>query len=257
MPSPGSGAARVPCVAANWKMHLTRETGARLARDVLAAVGEVAGAEVILCPPATALDAVARVLDGTRIGLGAQTMHWESQGAYTGEISAPMLVDLGCRAVILGHSERRQYFGERDEDVGRKVRAALAHGLTPIVCVGEGLDERRRGGTDTVVSRQVAAAVAMAPPERLAALVVAYEPIWAIGTGLTATGAEAARVAALIRTRIGAVRDAEGVRVLYGGSVKPANIGEFLEEPGIDGALVGGASLDAEAFAAIVRAAAR
>ncbi|SRR5579875_1104858 len=255
MPSGRARAARIPFVAANWKMHLTREAGVRLARDVVAAVGEVEAPEVVLCPPATSLDAVGRALQGTPVQLGAQTMHWEPQGAYTGEISAPMLVDLGCRAVILGHSERRQYFGERDEDVGRKVRAARGHGLTPIVCVGEGRGERESGETDAVISRQLTAAIAMLAPDQLPALVVAYEPVWAIGTGLTATGEEAARVAALIRAQFGAAA-AGRVRVLYGGSVKPDNIGEFLEAPGIDGALVGGASLDAGAFSAIVRAAA-
>jgi triosephosphate isomerase (TIM) len=251
---------RVSLIAGNWKMHLTREAAVRLARDVAAAVADVAGPQVVLCPPATALEAVGRAIEGTRVLLGAQTMHWEPQGAYTGEISAPMLVDLGCRAVILGHSERRLYFGERDEDVGRKARTALAHGLTPIVCVGEGLQDRERGDADGVIVRQLAAAIHPIPPDRLQDVVIAYEPVWAIGTGLTATGPEADRVAAVIRAQLaaaGGVPAAEAVRVLYGGSVKPGNIGEFLDQPGIDGALVGGASLDAGAFAEIVRAAAR
>jgi len=237
---------------------MTRARGAQLARDVVAAVGDVAGPQVILCPPATALETVGRVLEGTRVLLGAQTMHWEPQGAYTGEISAPMLVDLGCRAVIIGHSERRQYNGERDEDVALKTRAALTHGLIPIVCVGERLEERERGGTDAIIIRQLAAVIGAVAPERLGELVIAYEPVWAIGTGLTATGPEAARVAALIRAQLAAAGGvAEAVRILYGGSVKPANISEFLDQPGIDGALVGGASLDAVAFGEIVRAAAR
>src|SRR5271157_1002407 len=149
---------RTPLLAANWKMHLTRAPAVQLARDVVAQLADATGAEAVLCPPATALDAVGRVLAGTRVLLGAQTMHWEHQGAYTGEISAPMLVDLGCRAVILGHSERRSYFGERDEEVGRKTRAAVAHDLMPIVCVGESFADRERGDTDAVVTRQVLAA---------------------------------------------------------------------------------------------------
>ncbi|HLJ58649.1 MAG TPA: triose-phosphate isomerase [bacterium] len=251
---------RVPLIAGNWKMHLTREAAVRLARDVVAAVAEITGPQVVLCPPATALEAVGRAIEGTSVLLGAQTMHWEPEGAYTGEIAAPMLVDLGCRVVILGHSERRLYCGERDADVGLKAQTALAHGLTPIVCVGEGLQDRERGDADGVIVRQLSAATNTIPPDRLHDVVIAYEPVWAIGTGLTATGAEADRVAALIRAQLataGSVPAAEKVRVLYGGSVKPANIGEFLERPGIDGALVGGASLDAGAFAEIVRAAAR
>jgi len=248
---------RTPLLAANWKMHLTRAPAVQLARDVVAQLADVTGAEVVLCPPATALDAVGRVLAGTRVLLGAQTMHWEDHGAYTGEISAPMLVDLGCRAVILGHSERRSYFGERDEEVGRKTRAAVAHDLMPIVCVGESLADRERGETDAVVTRQVLAAVSGLAHDQVARLTIAYEPVWAIGTGRTATGPEADRVAALIRALLaahGSAEAARAVRILYGGSVKPDNIGEFLDQPEIDGALVGGASLDAKGFAAIVRA---
>jgi triosephosphate isomerase (TIM) len=251
---------RVPFVAANWKMHMTREPAERLAREVVRALAEIRGVEVAICPPATAFDVVGRVLNGTPFWLGAQTMHEEPKGAYTGEISAPMLVDAGCRCVILGHSERRMYFGETDEAVARKVRAAIANGLMPIVCVGERLGEREAGRTDEVVTRQVEAAVGGAGEQTDVPLVVAYEPVWAIGTGRTATGEEANRVAALIRwlvaSRCGAAAG-NAVRVLYGGSVKPDNSREFLEQPDVDGALVGGASLDAEAFAAIVRAAAR
>lgn len=250
---------RVPFVAANWKMHMTREPAERLARDVVRALAEIRGVDVAICPPATALDVVGRVVAGTPLLLGAQTMHEASQGAFTGEISPPMLVDLGCRCVILGHSERRQYFGETDEAVGRKVPAAIVHRLIPIVCVGERLVEREAGQTDALVTQQVEAAAAGIGERPDAPLVVAYEPVWAIGTGRTATGDEANRVAALIRwvvaSRLGAAAG-DAVRILYGGSVKADNIHEFLERPDIDGALVGGASLDAGAFAAIVRAAA-
>ncbi|HLW58755.1 MAG TPA: triose-phosphate isomerase [bacterium] len=249
---------RTPLIAANWKMHMTVPQGLRLVAEVKAALRDLRGVEVVICPPATALAAVAEALRGTTFVLGGQTMHWEPQGAFTGEISAAMLVDVGCRAVLIGHSERRLYFGESDEAVGRKVRSAFAGGLVPIVCVGERLEERQAGETDGVITRQVRAAVReMAAPD-LPRLVVAYEPVWAIGTGQTATGAEAGRVAGVVRRVLaagGAAAAAGEVRILYGGSVKPDNIREFFEQPEIDGALVGGASLDSQAFAAIVRAA--
>jgi triosephosphate isomerase len=241
-------------------MHMTIAPALRLIGDVKAALGAISGVEVVICPPATALSAAGHALVGTPLFLGGQTMHWEPQGAYTGEVSAPMLVDVGCRFVIVGHSERRLYFGETDEAVGRKVRAAIEHGLTPIVCVGERLEERQAGRTDVVIASQVRAALQEAPGGALHRLVIAYEPVWAIGTGQTATGAEANRVAGLIRRTLagsGSAAAASAVRILYGGSVKPDNIREFLEQTEIDGALVGGASLDAQAFAAIVRAAER
>jgi triosephosphate isomerase (TIM) len=260
-PQTGTGpqTRRVPFVVANWKMHMTRGPAERLAREVVRALAEVRGVDVAICPPATALDVVGRELAGMPLLLGAQTMHEETQGAFTGEISAAMLVDLGCRCVILGHSERRQWYGETDEALARKVRSAIASRLTPIVCVGERLVEREAGQTDVLVTAQVEAAIGGVGEDPDVPLVIAYEPVWAIGTGLTATGEEANRVAALIRwvvaSRCGAaVGDA--VRILYGGSVKPDNAGEFLARPDIDGALVGGGSLDAGAFAAIVRTAA-
>lgn len=250
---------RPPLIAANWKMHMERGPAVRLVKEIAPALADVRGCQIVICPPATALDAVGRVLAGTAFLLGAQTMHWEPQGAFTGEISAPMLVDAGCRFVILGHSERRIYFGETDEAVGRKVHTALAHHLTPIACVGEHLEQREAGETDAVITRQVRAAVVRIRGEDFPSLVIAYEPVWAIGTGRTATGQEANRVAGLIRHLIGTLGGgpaADNVRILYGGSVKPENTREFLRQPEIDGALVGGASLDAAAFAAIVRAAA-
>jgi triosephosphate isomerase (TIM) len=251
---------RTPLAAGNWKMHLTIAPALQLVAEVKVALQGVSGVEVVFCPPATALWAVGQALAGTPWFLGGQTMHWESKGAYTGEVSAAMLADVGCRYVILGHSERRELFGETDEAVGRKVRAALEHGLIPIVCVGERLAEREAGGTDAVITRQVSAAVSGIAAEHVRRLVVAYEPVWAIGTGHTATGAEANRVAGVIRSTLAKVGDAGGasaVRILYGGSVKPDNTREFVDQTDIDGALVGGASLDAAAFAAIVRAAAK
>ncbi len=251
---------RTPLIAANWKMHMTREPGVRLVEEITRALKSPRGVQVVICPPATALDAVGRALSGTPFLLGAQTMHWEFQGAYTGELSAPMLVDAGCRAVILGHSERRFYFGETDEGVGKKVQAALAHHLMPIACVGERLEQREAGETDAVITRQIRAGVAGLGRDAVQTLVIAYEPVWAIGTGRNATGEEANRVASLIRELIGTIGDglaADRVRILYGGSVKPENIREFLRQSEIDGALVGGASLDAASFVSIVRAAAK
>ena len=255
----GAPSRRVPFVAANWKMHKTRGPAEQLARDIVRAIADVRGVEVAICPPATALDVVGRVLAGTPVLLGAQTMHEEAHGAFTGEISPTMLVDVGCRCVILGHSERRQWYGETDEALTRKVRSAIAHRLIPIICVGEKLVEREARQTDAIVTEQVEAAVSGVGEQSDVPLVIAYEPVWAIGTGRTATGEEANRVAALIRWVVssscgGPAGDA--VRILYGGSVKAENAGEFLGQPEIDGALVGGASLEAKAFAAIVRAAA-
>ena len=259
-PQAGAGprARRVPFIVANWKMHMTRGPAEQLARDVVRALADARGVDVAICPPATALDVVGRALAGTPWLLGGQTMHEEPHGAFTGEISPTMLLDLGCRCVILGHSERRQWYGETDEALARKVRSAITHRLMPIICVGERLIEREAGQTDVIVTEQVEAAVGGAGEQSEVPLVVAYEPVWAIGTGRTATGEEANRVAELIRwvvaSRCGAAAG-DAMRVLYGGSVKPDNIKEFLGQPEIDGALVGGASLDAGAFAAIVRAA--
>ncbi len=250
---------RTPLVAGNWKMHLTVAEALRLIAEVKAALQGVSGVEVVFCPPATALWAVGQALSGAPWVLGGQTMHWEPKGAYTGEVSAAMLADVGCRYVILGHSERREHFGETDEAVGRKLRAALERSLIPIVCVGERLAERQAGGADALIMRQVSAAVSGIPAGHVRRLVVAYEPVWAIGTGHTATGVEANRIAGVIRSTLAKAADtgaASAVRILYGGSVKPDNIREFVGQPDIDGALVGGASLDVTAFAAIVRASA-
>ena len=249
---------RKPIVAANWKMNKTVDEAIELARELVAGLVAYASVERVLCPPFVALDCVRPVLAGTGLALGAQNMHWEKSGAYTGEISAPMLVGL-CQYVILGHSERRQYFGETDESVNKKVKAALAHGLTPIICVGENLAENERGATAEIVTGQTRAAYAGLTADDAAKTVIAYEPVWAIGTGKAATAAGANAVIGLnIR---GVLADlyssalADTVRVQYGGSVNGANAAEYFSQPDIDGALVGGASLDPEGFAEIVAAA--
>lgn len=247
---------RKPIIAGNWKMHKTVAEAVELVRSMRRQLNMIEIIESVVCPPFLAIPAVAEALKGTRIGVGAQNMHWEEQGAFTGEIAPGMLVGW-CRYVILGHSERRQYFGETDEQVNKKVHAALAHGLTPIICVGENLAQNEAGETDTVVRRQVTAALAGLTREQVASLVIAYEPIWAIGTGRNAEPADANRVIGL--TIRGAVADlydeetAQAVRVQYGGSTKPANIAAFMRMPEIDGALVGGASLKAESFVEMVK----
>lgn len=246
---------RTPLVAGNWKMHKTVAEARELAAAVLS-VGVPRGVEVALCPPFTALGEVSRVLAGSDVRLGAQNLFWEPHGAFTGEISPVMLSDLRCRYAIAGHSERRQHLSENDEMVAKKAKAAFAHGLTPIVCVGERLDERDAGQTERVVTRQVDIVAAGLTADQIRQLVVAYEPAWAIGSGRAATGQEANRVIGLIRATLarkdaGAARDA---RILYGGSVTPENAAEFSRQPEIDGALVGGASLDPQKFLAIVRA---
>jgi triosephosphate isomerase len=249
---------RTPIIAGNWKMNKTPPEAAVLARDLVSELRDTAGVEIVLCPAFVALPAVRDVLAGTPIGLGAQNMHWERAGAFTGEISPVMLAGW-CSHVILGHSERRQLFGETDEGVNRKVLAAIELGLAPIICVGETLAEFDAGQTAAVVSRQVRAAYQGVPASAAAGTVLAYEPIWAIGTGRASTGANANSVIGLhIR---GALSDlyglqvADAVRVQYGGSVTPANIAEFMAQPDIDGALVGGGSLKAADFVKIVMAA--
>lgn len=214
-----------------------------------------AGVEVVLCPPFTALATVAELLTGTEIGLGAQDLFWAEEGAYTGEISPVMLKELGCTYVIIGHSERRQYFGETDDNVNKKALAALEHGLKPIICVGESLEQREAGETDAFVSGQVKKALAGLAAESIPQVVIAYEPIWAIGTGRSSSSADANQVIALIRQTIADQFTpdlANQVRIQYGGSVKPENITEYMAQPEIDGALVGGASLKAESFYGIL-----
>jgi triosephosphate isomerase len=247
---------RTPLLAGNWKMWGARSEAAALASALASSVGRVAGREVLVAPPFTALEPVKAALAGTEIRLGAQNMHWEPKGAFTGEISATMLVEAGCTHVILGHSERRQLFGETNETVNKRLHAALAAGLTPVVCVGETLQEREADATVEVVERQVVAGLAGVSATDLAKSVIAYEPVWAIGTGKTATPGQAQEVHRTIReqlAKLGGDTTAARVRILYGGSVKPDNIDSLMAEPDIDGALVGGASLVAEQFIRIVR----
>jgi len=245
-------------VAGNWKMHTDREEAIRLAEAVVAEVGDPGPVQVAVCPPFVNLEVVRQVIEGTPIRLGAQNMHYEEAGAYTGEVSAPMLKSVGCRYVILGHSERRQYFGETDEGVNRKIKRALQYELIPIVCVGETLEERQAGQAAAVVERQVRAALDGVTLTSAEALVIAYEPVWAIGTGHTATPEQAQEMHALIR-RLLIDRYGEAIgralHILYGGSVKPGNAADLFAQPDVDGGLIGGASLKAADFAAIVRAA--
>jgi triosephosphate isomerase len=251
---------RTPIVAGNWKMNKTVEEARNLVSSMSLKLREIGGVEKVLCPPFPALLAVSAMLQGTDIGLGAQNLHWEEKGAYTGEI-APNMVAEFCQYVIIGHSERRAYFGETDETVNRKIHAAQAHDLTPIVCVGETEDEYESGRTGEIVSRQISLGLADVDPSRATGLVIAYEPIWAIGTG-KASSAESANaiLADHIRpalAKLFGAETAQAIRIQYGGSVTASNAAEFFSQPEIDGALVGGASLKEDEFVGIVKAAKR
>jgi triosephosphate isomerase (TIM) len=249
---------RAAVVAGNWKMVTTPSEAVALVQALKPLVAGVSGVEVAVCPPFTNLVPVGQELKGSAIRLGGQNMHWEDEGAFTGEISAKMLLAAGCHFVILGHSERRQYFGETDEKINRKIRKALASGLFPIVCAGETLAERESGITEQVIRTQLEGCFSGFTPEEMKKMVVAYEPVWAIGTGKTATPEQAQDVHRFIRSRLSGAfgKDAaESIRIQYGGSVKADNAKALLSQPDIDGALVGGASLKADQFAAIVRAA--
>ncbi|PKQ10203.1 MAG: triose-phosphate isomerase [Actinobacteria bacterium HGW-Actinobacteria-9] len=253
--------ARRPMIAGNWKMYKTAGQAAILVQDIQELVSDVWDrVEVVVCPPFTALKSVSTVieLDRLEMGLAAQNVHWESEGAFTGEIAPPMLTELRCGYCIVGHSERREMFGETDETVNKKVRALLAAGIRPIVCCGETLATREAEETDSFVRGQIRGALEGVSPEDAAALVIAYEPIWAIGTGRTPTPESANDVCRSIRATVGALFGPEvamELRILYGGSVKPENARMFFAEPDIDGALVGGAALSADSFADIVQAA--
>ncbi|MDD8026825.1 MAG: triose-phosphate isomerase [Acidobacteriota bacterium] len=249
-----------PFVAGNWKMYKTLPEAAALAGAIREAAPGAAPAELVVLPPFTSLAEAARCLAGSAVGLGAQNLHWESQGAFTGEISAAMLVDAGCRYVAVGHSERRHIFGESDADAGRKVRAALKAGLHPILCVGETLEEREAGRTFEVINRQLMAGLEGIEDGLRARVILAYEPVWAIGTGRTASPGQAEEVHAYIRGRLAQKTGQDGADcaiILYGGSVKPANAYSLFKERDIDGFLVGGASLEAESFLGIAREAVR
>jgi triosephosphate isomerase (TIM) len=247
---------RRPYIAANWKMWGTRAQAAEYCERLAGLLPDSVEAEVVLCAPFTALDTVVKAVEGSDLRVAAQNMHQEETGACTGEISAPMLTELGAHAVVLGHSERRQYFGETDRALQEKVPAALDAGLEPILCVGETEEEREEGETQRKLRGQVQEALERIEPERLPRVVIAYEPIWAIGTGQVATPEQAQEAIAFVRALVGdrSKEAAEQVRVLYGGSVKPDNAAEILAQPDVDGALVGGASLDPESFARIVAA---
>ncbi|MBN2495700.1 MAG: triose-phosphate isomerase [Deltaproteobacteria bacterium] len=249
---------RTPFIAGNWKMNLAPAEAAELARGIAGAIAGLTGVRVALAPAACALQAVCEALAGSPIAAAAQNCHWEASGAFTGEISPEMIRDLGCRHVIIGHSERRQYFGETDETVNKKIHAAFRAGLEPIVCVGETLEEREAGRTMEVVGRQLDGALAGVAAERATVATLAYEPVWAIGTGRTATPEQAQEVHAFLRARLAERYDrdvADRIAIQYGGSVKPGNAEELLGQPDIDGALVGGASLKVDSFAAILRVA--
>jgi triosephosphate isomerase len=251
---------RKPIVAGNWKMYKTAAEAVTLVNDLKREVAGVkdTSVEIVVCPTFTALAAVSAATHSGNVKLGAQNVHWEKEGAFTGEISAPMLKEHAVRYVIIGHSERRQFFGETDAGVNKRAKAALAHQIRPIVCVGEMLAEREAGRTSDVVTGQIKGSLAGFSKDDMLETVIAYEPVWAIGTGKTASPAQAQEVHALIRKLLTEMFDATiagKVRIQYGGSVKAANAKELLSQPDIDGALVGGASLDAKGFAEIVKAA--
>jgi triosephosphate isomerase (TIM) len=247
---------RIPLLAANWKMNKTVEETEAFVAEFLPRA-EQPGPEVVICPPYPSLNIAVELCVQSRVRVAAQNMHDQPEGAFTGEVSAPMLLELGVQGVILGHSERRQYFGESDPALALKVPAALEARLEPILCVGESEEQRDRNETEDVLTRQIELDLAEVPDERLGEVVIAYEPIWAIGTGRTATTEQAQEAIALIRGLIGgrSREAAAAIRILYGGSVKPNNAGDLVAQPDIDGALVGGASLDPGDFAAIVDAA--
>jgi triosephosphate isomerase len=249
--------ARTPLIAGNWKMHKTEEQAEEYIQALLPRVSSTSGMDIAICPPFTDLRAMVDSARGSRVEVYAQNMHHEPEGAYTGEVSAPMLSELDVSGVVLGHSERRELFGETDKALALKIPAALAAGLVPLVCVGETEAERDAGDTERKLRHQIGEDLVGVSDERLVDIVIAYEPIWAIGTGKVATPEQAQEAIAFVRALVAgrSPEAAERVRILYGGSVKPENAAELLALPDVDGALVGGASLDAESFAAIVSAA--
>lgn len=243
-------------IAGNWKMNKTSHEAIELVNGLIRELGEVENVGIVVCPPFTALADVKDILTDSNIRLGAQDLYWEDSGAFTGEVSAPMLKDLGVEFVIIGHSERRQFFHETDQTVNKKIRAALGHGLTPIVCIGEVLEEREKGSTFDVIRTQFRGSFKDLSKDDMAKIIIAYEPVWAIGTGKTATPAQAQEVHEFIRGLLKQAYDealAAAVRIQYGGSVKPENTAELMSQPDLDGALVGGASLKKETFCQIVK----
>lgn len=249
---------RTPIIAGNWKLFKTSSEALELVRGLVPLVKDTKGVEVVVAPVFTVLSRVHDALAGSVVRLSAQDCYWEEEGAFTGEVSPKMLLDAGCSHVIIGHSERRQYFGETDATVNRKIKAAIAAGLTVLFCIGETLAERESGTTFDVLKRQVTGGLEGVPERDLARVVIAYEPVWAIGTGKTASDEQAQEAHAFIRKEVTALYGsaaAAAMRILYGGSVKPENIKGLIGQPDIDGALVGGASLKADSFAAIVNGA--
>lgn len=247
---------RKPVIAGNWKLNLTEREAVILATALRNALVDVTEVDIVVCPVVTAIAVVHDVLLESNIAIGAQNLYWEDSGAFTGEVSAPLLKEVGVGYVIIGHSERRQFFGETNQTVNKKIRAALKHGLTPIVCVGEVLAEREANKTFEVIRAQCKESLAGFSAEEINAMIIAYEPVWAIGTGKTATPAQAQEVHKFIRELLVKMHNeevAEAVRIQYGGSVKPENIAELMAQPDIDGALVGGASLKADSFVSIVK----
>lgn len=247
---------RTPIIAGNWKLNKTISEAVTLTTDLAKLVDNISDVEIVVAPVFTALSNVANVINGSNIQLAAQDLYWEDSGAFTGEVSAPMLMDVGCDYVIIGHSERRQYFGETNETVNQKVKAALSHGLKPIICVGELLEEREEGKTESVIEDHVKGGIVDLNESELESCVIAYEPVWAIGTGKTATPDQAQEVHSYIRNILKDSYSEElalQIRIQYGGSVKPGNAAELMSQQDVDGALVGGASLDAESFAEIVK----
>lgn len=247
---------RIPIIAGNWKMNKNNQEAEKLASDLRDRLSSLSGVKAILCPPFIALSVVASVVKGSNLELGAQNMHWEKEGAFTGEVSAQMLLTAGCKYVILGHSERRILFGETNQMINKKVKSAINSGLIPIICVGEKLEEREKGITEEVVEDHIKGAYQDLPIEDAIKTVIAYEPVWAIGTGKTATPGQANNVHTFIRNLLSKMYDkktADSINILYGGSVKPDNSKELLSQSDIDGALVGGASLDSNSFEKIVR----
>jgi len=245
-------------IAGNWKMNTSRADGVALAQAIAATVGNSSTVDVAVCPPSLYLEAIAQAIKGSAVGVGAQNCYHEAKGAFTGEISPQMLVDIGCKYVILGHSERRQIFKESNQEVNRKVVAALGVGLTPIMCVGETLDQRQGNQTEAVVREQIEGSLAGLSADQMLKIVIAYEPVWAIGTGVVATPQQAEEVHADLRRLLEKRYNsqvASAVRIQYGGSVNAENAASLLGQPNIDGALVGGASLKADSFLAIVAAA--
>ena len=247
---------RQPIIAGNWKMNKTSTEACDLAAKLIPLLADVQDREIILAPPFTALRTVGGAIKGTNMALSAQNLFWEDKGAYTGEISAEMLLDLGCRYVIIGHSERRRYFGETDDTVNKKTHHAMKKGLLPIVCVGESLSEREAGKANEVIARQLLGAFKGMTADEMLKIIIAYEPVWAIGTGKTATPEQAEDVHEFIRRKISTMYSsdiADPLRIQYGGSVTPQNVSSLMAMPDIDGALVGGASLNPESFAALVK----